>query len=451
MLPNIENQFIKERTRDEMPQSGTGKTITTTEPKFVPGDPVEVIIKDKVKANLKLIDCVGYMVPGAIGHTEGQNQRYVNTPWNPEPIPFVEAAEMGTKKVITEHSTIGVLMTTDGSITEINRDNYIMAEERVVKELKEINKPFIILLNSVHPNDENTIELSKQLTEKYGVPVQVVDCLNISDKDIELFLEKILLEFPIKEIKIDLPNWFEGLRYDHWLKNNIVQKLRENIQDSYKISDFNHSNIFAEDEDYIQDYFIENIELGTGSINVKIEIDKSHYYKVISDLTGTEITGEHQILKLIDDLARAKKEYSRVEKALEEARTNGYGYVTPGIEDMTIDEPEIFKQGSRYGIKIKANAPSLHIINANLTTEVAPVIGSESQSQDFINYLTKQSGDNPLYIWQAEIFGKSLYNLVEEQLEGKLTAMPQNARKKIKRTIERIANEGGGGIICIII
>lgn len=361
MLPNIKNEFIKERTRDEMPQSGTGKTITTTEPKFVPGSAVEVVIRDKIIANFKLIDCVGYMVPGAIGHLEGESQRYVNTPWHLEPIPFVEAAEIGTKKVITEHSTIGLLVTTDGSITEINRDNYIIAEERVVKELKEINKPFVILLNSSNPRNENTIELSKQLSEKYGVPVQIVDCLNITDDDIELLLEKVLHEFPIKEINVNLPKWFEGLNYGHWLKKQLIQTLRDNLESSKKINDFSGKSIFSEEDEYIKECYVENIELGTGSIKVKIDIDKSHYYKVISDLTGTEIIGEHQILKLIDELAKAKKEYSRVEKALKEAKENGYGYVSPGIEDMIVEEPEIFKQGSRFGIKIKAKAPSLHI------------------------------------------------------------------------------------------
>lgn len=451
MLPNIEDEYTRERAKDEMPQSGTGKTVTTTEPKFVPGNAVNVVLKENIKAKLRLIDCVGYMIPGAIGSLEGENPRLVSTPWNEEPIPFAEAAEIGTKKVIKEHSTIGVLVTTDGSITDINRDNYIIAEERVVKELKEINKPFVIILNTTHPDNENTIALSKQLGEKYDVPVQITDCLHLQMDDIEEVLENVLYEFPIKEINVDLPRWFDGLDYDHQLKHDLIDILKNDFEKCYKLSDFDAAKIFAEENDYIDDFSVKDIELGTGKINLKIDIDNAHYYKVISELSGEEIAGEHQILKLISDLAKAKSEYRRVEAAINDARTKGYGYVTPGIEDMVIDKPEIFKEGSRYGIKIKAKAPSLHIFSAGLNTEVSPVIGSKLQSEDLINHLIEKSKDNPQCIWEAEIFGKTLYSLVEEQLQVKLTAMPENARKKLKKTIEKIVNDGTGSIIFLII
>lgn len=451
MLPNIEDEYVRERAKDEMPQSGTGKTITTTEPKFVPGTAVKVTIRDNVNTYLRLIDCVGYMIPGALGHIEDEHPRFVNTPWSDKQIPFVEAAEIGTRKVIREHSTIGILVTTDGSITDINRDNYIMAEERVVKELKEINKPFVIILNTTNPHNENTIELAKQLNDKYDAPVQLVDCMNLKESDVDDLIGKVLYEFPIREINIDLPRWFDGLSIEHPLKSSFINALKEDIDKCYKISDFEAEDVFGTGNELIQEYFVKGIELGTGSINVKVDIDNAQYYKVISDISGVEIEGEHQILKLIEELSQSKREYDRVAIAVNEARTKGYGFVKPCIDDMSIQTPELFKEGGRYGIKIKANSPSLHIINADLNTELSPIIGSKAQSEDFIKYIMSSTDEDPANIWNAEIFGKTLYNLVEDQLEGKLTAMPENARKKIKRTIEKIVNDGSGSIIFIII
>ena len=451
MLPNIEDEYTRERAKDEMPLSGTGKTVTTTEPKFVPGEAVTVTFSNNVKAKLKLIDCVGYMIPGAIGSMEGEIPRLVSTPWNEDPIPFAEAAEIGTKKVIKDHSTIGVLVTTDGSITDINRDNYIMAEERVVRELKEINKPFVIILNTTHPEDENTKALSLQLKEKYDAPVLVLDCLNLKTDDVEEVLETVLYEFPIKEINVDLPKWFDGMSYDYSIKKDLIDILRNEFESCYRLSDFDGENIFSAENEYVEDYYVKDIELGTGTINLKIDLDNSYYYKVISELSGEEITGEHQILKLIGDLSRMRDSYSRVEAAIEDAKTKGYGYVTPTISDMTIETPEVFKEGGRYGIKIKAQAPSLHIFSAGVEAEVAPVIGNKAQSEDFISYLTEQMQQNPQSIWEAEMFGKTLSTLVEEQLNTKLTAMPENARKKLKRTIEKIVNDGQGSIIFLII
>lgn len=451
MIPNIEDEYIRERAKDEMPISGTGKTVTTTEPKFIPGNAVNVSFKENVRAKLRLIDCVGYMIPGAIGSMEGEIPRLVSTPWSEDPIPFADAAEIGTKKVIKDHSTIGILITTDGSITDINRDNYIMAEERVVKELKEINKPFVVILNTTTPKDENTIALAEQLNEKYEAPVRVMDCMNLSVDDIENVLESVLYEFPIKEINVELPKWFDGLTYDYTLKHDLINTLRNDFESCYKLSDFDESRIFSEENEFVEDYYVKDIELGTGTINMRVDIDDSYYYKVISELSGENITGEHQILKLIGDLSKSKDEYTRVEEAIKDAKEKGYGYVKPSINDMVIEKPEIFKEGSRYGIKIKAQAPSLHIFNAALNTEVSPVIGSKTQSEDLMNHLVEDSKDNPQLIWGAEIFGKNLYSLVEEQLESKLTAMPENARKKLKKTIEKIVNDGTGSIIFLII
>jgi stage IV sporulation protein A len=451
MLPNIEDEYTRERANDEMPQSGTGKTVMTTEPKFVPSDAVMVTFSNNVRAKLRLIDCVGYMIPGAIGNMEGEVPRLVSTPWNDEPIPFAEAAEIGTKKVINDHSTIGVLVTTDGSITDINRDNYIMAEERVVRELKEINKPFFIILNTTHPKNENTVALSYQLKEKYDAPVLIVDCMNLKTDDIENVLENVLYEFPIKEINVELPRWFDGLSYDYPIKRNLINILKDDFENYYKLSDFKAEDIFSEENDYVEDYYVKDIELGTGKINLAVDLDNSYYYKIISDLCGEEITGEHQILKLIGDLSKTRKSYSRVEAAINDAKANGYGYVTPTVSDMIIEPPEVFKEGGRYGIKIKAQAPSLHIFSAGVNTEVSPVIGSKTQSEDLMCYLTEQMKENPQSIWQAEMFGKPLSSLVEEQLDSKLTAMPDNARRKLRKTIEKIVNDGQGSIIFLIV
>jgi stage IV sporulation protein A len=326
-----------------------------------------------------------------------------------------------------------------------------MAEERVVKELKEINKPFVIILNTTHPNNENTVALSSQLREKYDAPVLIVDCMNLKTEDIEEVLENVLYEFPIREINVDLPKWFDGLSYDYSMKRDLINILRDDFEECYKLSDFNAENIFSEENDYVEDYYVKDIELGTGTINLKIDLDNSYYYKVISELSGEEITGEHQILKLIGDLSKTRKNYSRVEAAINDAKTKGYGYVTPTVADMMVESPEVFKEGSRYGIKIKAQAPSLHIFSANVNTEVSPVIGSKAQSEDLMVYLTDQMKENPQSIWEAEMFGKSLSSLAEEQLNSKLTAMPDNARKKLKKTIEKIVNDGQGSIIFLII
>lgn len=451
MIPNIEDEYTKERAKDEMPQSGTGKTVTTTEPKFVPSEAVMVTFNNNLKAKLRLIDCVGYMIPGAIGNMEGEIPRLVSTPWHEEPIPFAEAAEIGTKKVINDHSTIGILVTTDGSITDINRDNYIMAEERVVKELKEINKPFVIILNTTHPNNENTKALSVQLKEKYDAPVLIVDCMNLKTDDIENVLENVLYEFPIKEINIDLPRWFDGLSYDYSMKRDLIGILKKDFDEYYRLSDFKADNIFSAENDYVEDFYVKDIALGTGTINLKIDLDNSYYYKVISDISGEDITGEHQILKLIGDLSKTRKSYSRVEAAVNDAKAKGYGFVTPTVDDMIIHEPEVYKEGGRYGIKIKAQAPSLHIFNAGINTEVSPVIGNKAQSEDLLNYLKDQMKVNPKSIWDAEMFGKSLSSLVEEQLSSKMNSMPDNARKKLNKTIEKIVNDGQGSIIFLII
>ncbi|MTI67625.1 MAG: stage IV sporulation protein A [Firmicutes bacterium] len=451
VLPNIKNTYSKERAKDELPQCGAGKTIMTTEPKFVPNEAVELTLNENIKFKVRMVDCVGYLVKGALGHEENNMPRMVTTPWYEKEIPFEEAAEIGTRKVITEHSTIGIVVTTDGSITDIDRHNYIKSEERVVKELKELDKPFVILLNSTHPNLDSTIALRENLEEKYNIPVVTVDCMNMEMEDMNKILEKVLLEFPIKEININLPGWIDGLAKGHWIKKDILDSLKDVIGNLQRLSEINLAVNRLNEVELIDDVKLDEINLGEGIANIKMDINKDLFYKVIRESTGFNIEGEHQIINLITKLSEAKKEYDRVEKALNDVKETGYGLVSPSLEELELLEPETFKEGNRFGVKLKANAPSLHLIRADITTEVSPVIGTEKQSEEFVKYLLEEFESDPSKIWDSNMFGKSLHDLVKEQLQGKLNMMPQDARAKIQRTLQRIVNEGNGGLICIII
>ncbi|SHI03816.1 stage IV sporulation protein A [Sporanaerobacter acetigenes] len=451
VIPNIENKYKKERAKDELPLSGAGKTIMTTEPKFVPNEAVELILKDNVRFKLRMVDCVGYLVKGAIGHEEDNIPRMVTTPWYEKEIPFEEAAEIGTRKVITDHSTIGIVVTTDGSITDIDRSNYIKAEERVINELKELEKPFIILLNSKHPNLDSTIALRESLEEKYNVSVIAVDCLNMDTDDLEKIFEKILYEFPVKEIKINLPGWMEGLNRNHWIKSSILESLKESIETLQKLSEINSVVETLGELETIKETRIKEINLGEGVANIDIVLEDSMFYNVLKEITGYGIQGDYQLIGLISKLSQAKHEYDKIEKALTEAKEFGYGLVSPSLDELELDEPEIYRQGNRFGVKLKAKAPSLHLIRADITTEVSPLIGTESQSEELVKYFLSEFEGDPSKIWQSNLFGKSLYDLVNEQLQGKLDMMPDDARQKIRKTLERIINDGSGGLICIII
>lgn len=451
VLPNIENRYEKERAKDELPLSGSGKTIMTTEPKFVPNEAIELTLKDNVRFKVRMVDCVGYLVKGALGHEEDSIPRMVTTPWYEKEIPFEEAAEIGTKKVITDHSTIGIVLTTDGSITDIDRSNYIKAEERVINELKELEKPFIILLNSKHPNLDSTIALRESLEEKYEVAVIAVDCLNMETNDIEKIFEKILFEFPVKEININLPGWMEGLGRDHWIKSSILDSLKESVQTLQKLSEVSSSIESLNELDIIEKTKINEIKLGEGIADIDIILEDNLFYNVLEDMTGYTIEGDYQLLGLISKLSEAKYEYSKIEAALNDAKEIGYGLVNPGLEELELAEPEIYKQGNRFGVKLRAKAPSLHLIRADITTEVSPLIGTEKQSEELVKYFISEFEENPSKIWQSNLFGKSLYDLVNEQLQVKLNAMPEDARAKMRRTLERIINDGGGALICIII
>lgn len=451
VLPNIENKYKRERAKDELPLSGAGKTIMTTEPKFVPNEAVELTLRDNVKFKVRMVDCVGYLVKGALGHTEEDVPRMVSTPWHEKDIPFEEAAEIGTRKVITDHSTIGIVVTTDGSITDIDRSNYIKAEERVISELKELEKPFAIVLNTKHPNLDSTIALRENLEEKYGVSVLTVDCLNMGIEDVERIFEKLLFEFPVKEITINLPGWIEGLPRNHRIKASILNSLKESIQTLQKLNEVEVSLKSLGELDIVKEVDIKEIKLGEGVVNVDLVVDDALFYEVLNELTGYTIEGDYQILGLINRLAQIKKAYDKIEKALKDAHEFGYGLVSPSIEEMELAEPEIYKQGNKFGVKLKAKAPSLHVLRCDITTEVSPLIGTEKQSEEMIKYFLSEFEEEPSKIWQSNLFGKSLYDLVNEQLQGKLNSMPEDARNKMRRALERIINNGSGGLICIII
>ena len=451
VLPNMENNFKKERAKDELPLSGSGKTIMTTEPKFVPNEAVELVLKDSVKFKVRMVDCVGYLVRGALGHEENQMPRMVTTPWSENAIPFEEAAEIGTKKVIKDHSTIGFVITTDGSITDIDRANYIKAEERVISELKEIEKPFIIILNSKHPNLDSTIALKENLESKYGVSVIAMDCLNMDVNDVERIFEKLLFEFPVKEVNINLPGWIDGLPKNHWIRSSIMTSLKESIVDLEKLNQVHGSLSPLMDIDIVKGVNINEIKLGEGVVSADINLEEGLFYRILNEITGYEIDGDYQILNLVSKLSATKKEYDKIEKALKEAKEIGYGMVSPTQDELELAEPEIFRQGSRFGVKLKAKAPSLHVLRADITTEISPLIGTEKQSEELLQYFLSEFENEPSKIWQSNLFGKSLYDLVNEQLNTKLTTTPEDSRQKLRRALEKIMNDGSGGLILIII
>lgn len=451
VLPNIESQYRKERAIDELPQSSAGKTIMTTEPKFIPEEAVSINLSDNANLNVRLIDCVGYIVPSSLGYIENDIPRMVQTPWFEDEIPFNMAAEVGTQKVITEHSTIGLVITTDGSISDIPRDEYEEVEERVIQELKEINKPFVVLLNCSDHKSKGSIELSKSLSKKYSVPVIPVNCVDIEENDIKYILERILFQFPIKKIMIDMPKWVTTLESDHWLKNDLFTIIKKTSADIVRIDEIKENISRMLENENIDSAYLQNVDLGTGSAELFLSIKKDLFYNVLSENTGIEIKNEAELMPCIQNLSKIKKEYEKIQSAIEEVNATGYGIVMPTMEDLELEEPEIIKQGGRYGVKLKASAPSIHLMKADITAEVSPIVGSEKQSEDLIKYLLKEFEENPTKIWGSNIFGKSLHELVNEGLQTKLHKMPGDARLKIQETLERIINEGCGGLICILL
>lgn len=452
VIPNINNSYKRERAKDTLPQSGSGKTITTVEPKFIPNDEaVEIELTDKAKMRVRMVDCVGYMVEGAVGHIENNEPRMVKTPWFEEEIEFLRAAEIGTRKVISEHSTIGIVVTTDGSITDIPRENYIEAEEKVISELMELKKPFVVLLNSTHPYNPETINIKKSMEEKYGVSVSVVDSLNMKIEDINNILEKVLYEFPIREVGIDLPEWIEALEDEHWLKKNFILIIRDSLNFFDKLRDVRSAVNKYKECEYMGDVNIREMKLGEGTANISMKAKEGLFFKILGEISGYEIEGEFGLLGLMKGLSLAKREYDKIANALKDARETGYGMVPPQLDELKLEDPEIVKQGNKFGVKLRASAPSLHIIKANVETEVSPIVGTERQSEELIKSFMDQFENDPQKIWQSNMFGKSLEEIVKEGLQNKLFRMPEDVQEKLQRTLQKIINEGNGGLICIIL
>ena len=411
VLPNIESQSVRDRATDELPQSAAGRTIMTTEPKFIPENAVEISLQAEATFRVRLIDCVGYIVPSSLGYIEGESPRMVKTPWFEHEIPFNMAAEIGTQKVISEHSTIGLVITTDGSISEIPRSEYEEAEGRVISELKGLKKPFVVLLNSTNPESDEVKNMAASLTDKYGVPVMPVNCLEIGEEEIKEILTQVLFEFPVKEVSVGLPGWAMTLSRDHWLRSGLCSAVSEAAQNLRTLRDVKH----------------------------------------LAEETGLDISGEQDLVSCMRELAAVRREYERLKGALDEVEATGYGIVMPSLDELSLEEPEIMRQGGRYGVRLRASAPSIHMMKANITTEVAPIVGSESQSEELVNYMLKEFEEDPTKIWESNIFGKSLHELVNEGLHNKLYRMPAAARMKLQETLEKVINEGCSGLICIIL
>ncbi len=451
VIPNIENEYKRERALDELPQSAGGRMIMTTEPKFVPNEAVEISVGDNISLKTRLIDCVGYIVDSALGHIENEMPRMVRTPWSDSPMPFAAAAEMGTKKVINEHSTVGIVVTTDGSITDIDREDYVNAEERVISELQNINKPFIVILNTTTPNSESTQELKEQLSEKYGVGVLPINCMELSQNDVNTIMRKLLVEFSLTEIGVTFPDWINALDDDNLLKCNIREAVVQAVDKVSKISD---AETFAEaiqNCEYVERASVANVDLGTGSILVEISTPQELFYSTVCENTGFDIKNDEDLIRLLEEMAVVKKEYDKIAPALAEVENKGYGIVSPSIDELALEEPEIIKQGGRYGVRLKASAPSIHMIRADIETEVNPIVGTEKQSEELVHYLLKEFETDPKKLWESNIFGTSLHELVTAGLHNKLYRMPEDARFKLQETLQKIINEGSGGLICIIL
>lgn len=451
VIPNMTDMYQVERTRDELPQSASGRTIMTTEPKFVPNEAVEISPGDNASMRVRMIDCVGYIVDESLGYSEDGEPRMVNTPWYDEPIPFNDAAEIGTKKVITDHSTIGLVVTTDGSFSEIPRESYVDAETRVIEELKAINKPFIVLLNSAVPDSDETKMLSRELEAEHGVRVLRVNCAELDGEDIQRIINKILQEFPLSEIQIHIPGWIDKLNEDHEIVKQIYGNVIGAVNEAHKICDVNSIQSKLSVPDFVKKAEVEKIDLGTGAVEINLEPIESMFYKVLSECASIEIKNDEMLVSKLAELAEIKRDYEHIKNALDSVRATGYGIVSPTSDEMTLEEPKIIKQGGRYGIKLKACAPSIHMMRADIETEVSPIVGTVKQSEELVEHLLAEYEDDPAQLWQSNIFGKTLNELVNDGLKNKLDRMPEEAQGKLRETLERIINEGGGGLLCLIL
>lgn len=450
VIPHIPDGMERERAIDELPQSSAGRTIMTTEPKFIPEQAVDVQIDEDASFRVRMIDCVGYIVPSAIGYIEEDQPRMVRTPWYEEPIPFNMAAEIGTKKVITEHSTIGLVITTDGSISDIPREEYEEAEERVISELDQTGRPYVMLLNCVEPESAESQALAARLGEKYGIPVLPVNCIDITEQDIRGILASLLYQFPVREVSVDLPGWVTSLESDHWLMADVLSTLREscNIHKMCQVKSMLESLKSCQ---AITGVNIQRIDLGSGQGRAELVFEQSLFYRILSERTGLEIQDDSELMAQLVEMTAIKQKFQKLQQAYEDVQQTGYGIVMPDVEELTLEEPQILKQNGKYGIRLKATAPSIHMMKTQIHTEITPIVGSEQQSEELVMYLLKEFEEDPVKIWESNIFGKSLHSLVNEGMHNKLYRMPGDAREKIRETIERIINDGCSGLLCIIL
>jgi len=451
VIPNIDNAYRRERARDEMPQSGSGRMVMTAEPKFVPEEAVEIAMDGGGRFFIRMIDCVGYMVPGATGQYDGELERMVTTPWFPQPIPMAEAAEIGTRKVISEHSTIGIVVTTDGTITEIPRENYLQAEMRVIEEMKEIGKPFLVLLNSAEPSSSRSQAIRDEIISKYDVTCVTANCLEIGEMEIAAILKAVLYEFPLQELDLFMPPWVDALPYQHPIKSSLFEAIRSGGKEMFKIRDVEAALSKMRVCDNISGIQPLGIQLGTGVAAARLELPRSLFYRTLNEQSGFDVEDDGDLITLLTNLSKIKSDYDKISTALGDVYEKGYGIVAPSIDELTLEEPEIVRQGGRYGVRLKASAPSVHMIRANIQTEVSPIVGTEKQSEELISYLLDEFEGNTAKIWDSNIFGKSFHELVGEDLQAKLKRMPEDAQKKLQETLQRIINEGSGGLICIIL
>ncbi|MGE5528897.1 MAG: stage IV sporulation protein A [Patescibacteria group bacterium] len=451
VIPNIRNAYDQTRATDELPLSGAGRTITTTEPKFVPNEAVEVAVGENVTFRVRLVDCVGYAVEGATGYEDGSGPRRVLTPWSEREMTFQEAAEIGTRKVIAEHSTIGLVIITDGSITEIPRGNYLPAEERVIAELHELGKPFVVILNSVHPGLPDTQNLALVLQEKYGLPVLPMDCAQMGQAEVSRIFQQILYMFPVREIGVDFPKWVEELEAGHWLKTQFEESVYGVLANVERMRDLEPALAALREKEFLSGAELRLVSLGEGAAWIDLFTSRELFYRVIGEISGESVAGDEDLLRMLRALTRSKKAHDKVAAALAEMEAEGYGVVMPAADDITLAEPELIRQGNRFGVKLRASAPSIHLIKAEIMTEVTPVVGTERQGEQFVRFLSEEFAKDPSRIWQSDFLGKSLHELVSDGIRNKLQKMPAHARQKLQEALTKIVNEGSGGLICIIL
>jgi len=449
VLPKMDNDHSRERTRDELPQSASGRTIMTTEPKFVPKDAAEIALLDDVKVKVRLIDCVGYMVDGASGHMENEEERKVKTPWFEYEIPFTKAASIGTQKVIHDHATIGIVITTDGSICELKREGYLAAEEKTIKELQALGKPFIVLVNSKKPYSEEAKKVAEELREKYNVTTITVNCEQLREEDIHRIMEKVLFEFPISEIQFYIPKWVEMLSREHKIKSDLTWHMKEILKEMSEIKDV-VGGIEKRESEYIEETKLEQVEMDTGIVKIRMSVPERFYYDTLSDMTGMDISSEYELVRTMKEMSLMKQEYDEVKDAMDSVKMKGYGVVHPKRGEIQMDEPTIIKQGNKYGVKIRSEAPSIHMIRANIETEIAPIVGSEEQANDLVRYI-KENGESEGGVWTTNIFGKSIEDLVTDGMRNKIMAINDESQIKLQDTMQKIVNDSNGGMVCIII